>query len=320
MGFKRHLPLFIIFVGAIFIVSQTVLVNHESSSYLQEDDKKHAVLSQNQQQPKQLDSAVQWKQEECRIKTSTTVPPTSEYKTNENESVPSASKEQIHATPNHHHDTSTLQNNKKNATKNPLMSFTLSLPVAKIACSSKNPTGQKCIDWDKSTKSIYGIIPSTMISWQKIYNIYDTWNVNIHLWQSWNPVSWKCQKPCGLIWIILWKMMWLQIMAMVEPRLSGQGYSGTWNIIDTIPSIPTMESLSKPTMTLSMSIAAWWDRMQNIFGSCRHILAFCICDQSRTVCSLSTSEWSYCWQPKMWWGNLLHKPSSEAVPTRDLFE
>jgi hypothetical protein len=59
MGFKRHLPLFIIFVGAIFIVSQTVLVNHESSSYLQEDDKKHAVLSQNQQQPKQLDSAVQ---------------------------------------------------------------------------------------------------------------------------------------------------------------------------------------------------------------------------------------------------------------------
>jgi hypothetical protein len=56
MGFKRHLPLFIIFAGAIFIVSQTVLMNHE---YLQEDDKKHAVLSQNQQQPKQLDSAVQ---------------------------------------------------------------------------------------------------------------------------------------------------------------------------------------------------------------------------------------------------------------------
>jgi hypothetical protein len=45
------------------------------------------------------------------------VPPTSEYKTNENESVPSASKEQIRATPNHHHDTSTLQNNKKNAMK-----------------------------------------------------------------------------------------------------------------------------------------------------------------------------------------------------------
>jgi hypothetical protein len=45
------------------------------------------------------------------------VPPTSEYKTNENELVPIASKEQIRATPNHHHDTSTLQNNKKNATK-----------------------------------------------------------------------------------------------------------------------------------------------------------------------------------------------------------
>jgi hypothetical protein len=92
-------------------------MNHESSSYLQEVDKKHTVLSQNQQQPKQLDSAVQQKQEECRNKTSTTVPPTSEYKTNENVSVPSASKEQIRATPNHHHDTSTLQNNKKNATK-----------------------------------------------------------------------------------------------------------------------------------------------------------------------------------------------------------
>jgi hypothetical protein len=117
LGFKQHLPLFIIFAGAIFIVSQTVLMNHESSSYLQDDDKKHALLFKNQQQPKQLDSAVQQKQEEHRNKTSVRVPPTSEYKTNENESVPSSSKEQICATPIHHHDTSNLQNNTKNATK-----------------------------------------------------------------------------------------------------------------------------------------------------------------------------------------------------------
>jgi hypothetical protein len=82
---------------------------------------------------------------------------------------------------NHHHDTSTLQNNKKNAMKNPLVSCTPSLPVAKIACSSKNPTGQKRIEWDKLTKSIYGIIPSTIVSRRKIYNIYDTLNTNIHL-------------------------------------------------------------------------------------------------------------------------------------------
>jgi hypothetical protein len=65
--------------------------------------------------------------------------------------------------------------------KNPLMSCTLSLPVTKIACSSKNPTGQKCIEWDKLTKSIYGIIRSTIVSQRKIYNIYDTPNANIHL-------------------------------------------------------------------------------------------------------------------------------------------
>jgi hypothetical protein len=123
MGFKRQLPLFIIFAGAIFMVQRKlwlnlqIVLNHESSSYLQDDDKKHAVLSQNQQQQQQLDSAVKQKQEERRNKTSTTVPPTSEYETNENESIPSASKEQIRATPNHHHDTSTLQNNTKNAMK-----------------------------------------------------------------------------------------------------------------------------------------------------------------------------------------------------------
>ncbi len=123
MGFKHQLPLFILFAGAIFLVQrkfslnlQTVMMNQKSSLYLQDDKKTHAVLSQNQQQH-QLNSAVQWKQGECRNKTSITVPPTSEYKQNENESVPSASKEQIR-TPNHH-DTSTLQddNNIKNAMK-----------------------------------------------------------------------------------------------------------------------------------------------------------------------------------------------------------
>jgi hypothetical protein len=123
MGFNRQLPLFIVFAGAIFLVQrklslnlQTVLLNHESSSaYLhQDDDEKHT-----QQQPQQppLDSAVPQKQEERRNITSITVPPASEYPTNDNESVPRSSNEQIR-TPAHQSDTTTLQNNnRKNATK-----------------------------------------------------------------------------------------------------------------------------------------------------------------------------------------------------------
>jgi hypothetical protein len=43
-------------------------------------------------------------------------------------------------------------------------------------------------------------------------------------------------------------------------------------------------------------------------------------DSSSCLVQKSVVIRTYCWQLKMWWGNLLHKPSSEAVPTRDLFE
>jgi hypothetical protein len=118
---------FIVFAGAIFIVQrklswnlQTVLMNHESS-YLQDHDKKHNVLSQKHHEQQQLDSDIKQKQEERRNITSTTLPTTSEYQTNDNESVPS-NKEQIRTAQS---DTTTTPNTKKNATKSPRVLYTI---------------------------------------------------------------------------------------------------------------------------------------------------------------------------------------------------
>jgi hypothetical protein len=118
---------FIVFAGAIFIVQrklswnlQTVLMNHESS-YLQDHDKKHTVLSQKHHEQQQLDSDIKQKQEERRNITSTTLPTTSEYQTNDNESVPS-NKEQIRTAQS---DTTTTPNTKKNATKSPRVLYTI---------------------------------------------------------------------------------------------------------------------------------------------------------------------------------------------------
>jgi hypothetical protein len=109
------------------------------------------------------------------------VPPTSEYEQNENESVPRSSKEQICATPNHHHDTSTLQNDKKNATKkSPHVLYTV-CAGRKNRMLLQEPYWAEMHRLGQIDQVHYGIIPSTIVSRGKIYNIYDTSNANIHL-------------------------------------------------------------------------------------------------------------------------------------------
>jgi hypothetical protein len=127
MGFKQHLPLFIIFAGAIFMVQrklwlnlQTVLMNHESScphrTFKKTTRNMMYFLKINnngnnsiQLYNKNKRNAGIKHQLQCH-------PPANTKQMRMNRFAPS-SKEQIHATPNHHHDTSTLQNNTKNAMK-----------------------------------------------------------------------------------------------------------------------------------------------------------------------------------------------------------